>query len=450
MLRGRRNRSPSPTPGRDLLRAPLRARALARWDRVRDRLRFERIQESLRAAQRKLGLTRSGGIAVIVAVVLWVFGRIVGGLPVLLIAYGAALLILLSYALAPKRVSIAGDRIGLFPRAREDDRLEVEVRLTATRRLSTFIVEERVPERLGRNVRVPVPKLAANDAVTHRYRLRCARRGVYQIGPLVAITSDPLGLVNREHLVSEPFELLVHPRIEVVSSRPLTRHFEDPPIRPPVSRPAPSGYEFYGMREYRPGDDLRRVVWRALARTGRMLVREAEQGITDRITILLDTDRGSYGWEGDHSEAFETAVRAAASLGVRHAREGYEIRIEANGGPLLRAQRGPRAQLPILDSLARVEASRDPLWRSIMRLVVDPRRDAHNIIVTPRMGDPETAQMQLLLKRGVSVLVVALQWDEAASKTIHIAAALGCQVASVRPGQDLATALYHEVGSGTR
>jgi uncharacterized protein (DUF58 family) len=70
-------------------------------------------------------------------------------------------------------------------------------------------------------------------------------------------------LTQRETVVAEPFELLVHPRVETVSDRPLTRQFEDPPIRPPVSKPFPSGLEFYGMREYVPGDDLRRIVWRA-------------------------------------------------------------------------------------------------------------------------------------------------------------------------------------------
>ena len=96
------------------------------------------------------------------------------------------------------------------------------------------------------------------------------------------------------------------------------------------------------MREYVPGDDLRRIVWRASARTGKIMVREAEQGITDKITIILDTDRGSHSRDGEGlSESFETGVRVAASLAVRHLREGYEIKAVANGGPLTRALRGP-------------------------------------------------------------------------------------------------------------
>src|SRR4051812_24084310 len=148
------------------------------------------------------------------------------------------------------------------------------------------------------------------------------------------------------------------------------RIYRAPPIRPPVSKPWPSGLEFYGMREYVPGDDMRRVVWRAAARTGKIMVREAEQGITDHVTIMLDTDRGQHSRDGEGlSESFETGIRAAASLGVRHLREGYEVKLETNAGPLTRSMRGAGKQLMLLDGLARLEQSREPLNEMIRRLL---------------------------------------------------------------------------------
>lgn len=403
------------------------------------------------ALERRLGLTRSGQVALMAAVGIWVVALIVAGTAMYLFAYGALLLVVVSFALAPRRLRLTGERAGLFPRAQEGDRLDVEVKLTAHRRVSTFVLEEGVPERLGATVRVPITRLVSGSTVSHHYGLRCTRRGVYQVGPLVAIASDPLGLAHRETLVAEPFELLVHPRVELVSDRPLTRQFEDPPIRPPVSKPWPSGLEFYGMREYVPGDDLRRIVWRASARTGRTMVREAEQGITDRITIMLDTNRGGHSRDGEGvSDSFETAVRAAASLGVRHLREGYEVTIECNGGPLTRPLRGPGAQLSMLDGLTRLEMDREPLSKVIMRLVASAQRNAHNILISPRVTTVEAAQLRLLLNTGVSIMVIALLWDDDSDATLATAAALGCQVAGVRPGQDLASALFHDMGAGQR
>jgi uncharacterized protein (DUF58 family) len=380
----------------------------------------------------------------------WLGAYIVAGDALYIFAYGMALLVAASYFLAPRNLRLSGEREGLMPRAHEGDRLGVEVRLSAERGVSTFVLEERVPERLGTPVQVPISRMPRGSEVSHHYGLRCTRRGVYTVGPLVAVTSDPLGLTQRETVIAEPFELLVHPRIEHVADRPLTRRYEDPPIRPPVSKPWPSGLEFYGMREYAPGDDLRRIVWRASARMGKLMVREAEEGITDAITIILDTDRGSHSWDGDHSESFETAVRATASLGVRHLRDGYEVRVETNAGPLTRRLRGGATQLGLLDACARVEQSREPLVQVIQRLVADPRRDAHNILITPKLTDEEAAQLRLLLNKGVSVLVVALLWDEEEHDTLNVAAALGCQVAGVRPGYDLGTALSHDIGAGSR
>ena len=438
-------------PGGPVRSADIGTRARTQLDRVSDRLSLPAVAERLARLQRLVGLTRSGYIAIVGAVMLWAIARIVAGTPMYLAAYGALGFVVVGVLLAPKRLGMTAERTGLFPRTHEGQVLDVTLKLVAKRSVSTFLLEERVPESLGTTARVPVIRLAANQEVEHSYNLRCARRGVYRIGPLVAVAADPLGLSRRERVIAEPFELLVHPRVEIVSDRPLTRQFEDPPIRPPVSKPWPSGLEFYGMREYAPGDDLRRIVWRATARTGKVMVREAEQGITDRITLIIDTDRGVHSHEGPgFSESFEAGARVAASLGVRHLREGYEVRCETNGGPLTRPLRGAGSQLMLLDGLARMQMAREPLSRALMRLIANPRRDAHNVLVTPRLTQAQAAQLRLLLNTGVSVLVVALLWDEEDSETLSTAAALGCQVAGVHPGQDLATALSGELGAGTR
>ena len=433
------------------MRSSLLVRLRTFSDRIGDGLATGRLSQLLQAWSRTLGLTRWGYLIIVGSVALWLMGYVVAGASMYMAAYGAVAFLVVGLAIAPRRLKLSGERAGLFPRAMVGERLEVEVKLTAKKSVSTFILEERVPEKLGTPVRVPIVRLPGGAEVSHQYTLRCERRGVYQIGPLVAVAGDPLGFSKRETVVAEPYELLVHPTVEVVSDRPLTRQYEDPPIRPPVSKPWPSGLEFYGMREYVPGDDLRRIVWRASARTGKVMVREAEQGITDHITIILDTDRGSHSRDGEGlSESFEAGVKAAASLGVRHLRAGYEVRMETNGGPLTRPLRGAGTQLMLLDGLARVDTSREPLSKVIMRLIATPRRDAHNILITPRLGQQEAAQLRLLLNTGVSVAVVALIWDEEDANTLTAAAGLGCQVSAIHPGQDISAALAHEIGAGTR
>jgi uncharacterized protein (DUF58 family) len=450
---GARSKASKPSGGRKTRRGPGGIRGLRqRADIAREEISTSAVRRRFQAIKRFLGITRYGAIALLAGVVLWLIARVVAGTAMYLFAYGVVLLIVVAYLIAPRKLKLTGDRSGLYPRVHEGDRLDVEVQLTAKRGVSTFILEEKLPERLGRTVKVPITRLGSGKTVSHFYSLRAARRGVYDVGPLVAVKGDPLGLCERETLVAEPFELLVHPRIELVSDRPLTRQFEDPPIRPPVSKPWPSGLEFYGMREYVPGDDLRRIVWRASARTGKLMVREAEQGITDKITIVVDTDRGAHSRdEGGVSESFEAAIRTGASLGVRHLREGYEVKTETNGGALTRTLRGADKQMILLDAYARLELSRFPLSEVIRRMLSSAaNRDAHNIFITPRLGREEAASLKLLLNTGVSILVVALLWEEDAQDTVSTAAALGCQVVGLHPGQDLGSALAADMGAGNR
>ncbi|MGQ0434048.1 MAG: DUF58 domain-containing protein [Microthrixaceae bacterium] len=431
--------------------ASRRVRALKRLDKIRLAMGPGALRRLGATLERKLGLTRSGQLAIIAGVCAWIFGRVVAGPSMYMPGYGAILLVIAAVFMAPRNLKLTGVREGLYPRVQEGDRLDVVLKLTAGKRLSTFMLEERLPERLGRTVRVPITSLASGAEIEHSYTLRAQRRGVFEVGPLVAVAGDSLGLAQRETIVAKHFELLVHPRVELVSDRPLTRHFEDPPIRPPVSRPWPSGMEFYGMREYVRGDDPRRIVWRASARTGKIMVRENEQGITDKITIILDTNRTHHSREGDgFSESFETGVRAAASLAVRHLREGYEMKVLTNDGWLTRPMRGAKEQQTMLDSFARVDMGRSPLGQSIRQLLATGQRDAHNILITPHLGQHEAANLKLLLRTGVSVLVVGLIWDEENTDVLGTAAALGCQVVGVHPHTDLASALNADMRGGGR
>lgn len=403
------------------------------------------------AVTRATGLTPAGFVLVGVAVAAWVLGYVVGGRPLYVLAYGAVVVLVGSWLFGRRPLPLEGRRSDARPRLREGEQLEMEVALTATRRLSTFILEERVPATLGQDARLPVASLEPGETAAQAYSLDCWRRGVYALGPLTARWGDPFGLTEREHVLAEPFELLVHPAVEPVTDRPLTRLWEDPPVRPPVSKPWPSGMEFYGMRRYEPGDDIRKVVWRVFGRTGQLMVRESEQGITDKMVIVFDQDRRHHSdTVGGVSESFEAAVKVVASLGVHHLHEGYSVTLEGSAERLAGPLRGGTSRLMLLDELARVDMVRAPLPDALLRLVSDPRRDTHVIVVTPWLDPDAIARLQLLMDRGIYVMVVAVLWDELAAEMLAKAAAMGAQVIEIRPGTPLAVAFRREVGAGKR
>jgi uncharacterized protein (DUF58 family) len=243
--------------------------------------------------------------------------------------------------------------------------------------------------------------------------------------------------------------VLVHPSTDLADDRVLARMWEDPPVRPPVSKPWPTGFEFYGMRDYTPGDDLRRVVWSAVAKTGRMLVRESEQGITDRVSIILDTGDEVHS-KGDPSETLELGIRIAASVAKKHVGDGFAVSLITNDGRQVSAARGANAATNVLDSLARVEASRSPLSAVGELLLTDARGGGHLIVVTPHIDNNMTKRLRLALERGASATIVKIVSEDSDPLSLSRVATLGCRVVQVPVGSPIRSAFAHQVGGGLR
>jgi uncharacterized protein (DUF58 family) len=409
----------------------------------------------LATIERRAGITPAGLAVAGLAVPGFVLGRVLGSRPIFLLVYGALAVLGLSRLLARRRLSVDAHRSSLPTRVREGASVDVELSVTAKRRLATVVLEEELPEALGSAVRVPLPLLPSGQAVQHGYRFTARRRGVFQVGPLVAEWSDPFGLTRKREVLAPAETVIVHPSYEGVTDRVISREWEDPPERPPLSRPWPSGFEFYGMRDYVAGDDPRRINWLASARSAaadgseRYLVRESEQGITDRVRLLLDTDVTHHA-PGADSETFERAVRVVASLGVRHLDDGFAVTLESNGARLAQALRGIRSRIPLLDRLAEVQPERASMSGCLDRLFLDPQRNTHNVLVTPHIDDATARRIKVLLSRGTAMLVVLVMWEETEPAAVHRAAALGCGVVELQPGASIARTFTRVVGAGAR
>lgn len=406
--------------------------------------------------ERRTGVTRRGQAVVAVAFVAYAAGQAIGSRSLVLLVYGGLLFFGCSWALGRRRLAIDGRRSDLPGRVRVGQQVEVELALVARRRVSTIVLAEYLPEPLGAPVRVPVPLLPAGKEVQAAYRFSPRRRGVFDVGPLVAEWSDPFGLTRHRFMLAPAESVIVHPNTEAVTDRVVSREWEDPPMRPPVSKPWPSGFEFYGLRDYQSGDDPRRIVWRATARTldpdsgeGRYLVRESEQGITDQVRVFLDTHRPSHS-PGEPSETFEVAVRTAASLGVSHLQEGSAVSLDANSARLATALRGQRSRIVLLDALAAVHREEPTLGAALDRLAVERRRNAHNVIVTPHLDRETATRLRLLLDAGTSLLLVMVVWEESDFASLHRAGALGCNVIEVSAHAALERLFRRVVGSTRR
>jgi uncharacterized protein (DUF58 family) len=91
------------------------------------------------------------------------------------------------------------------------------------------------------------------------------------------------------------------------------------------------GEDDAATREYRRGDDLRRVHWRSTARTGELMVRREEQPWESRATVVLDDRASAHRGEGP-TASFEWAVSATASIAMHLRHAGYKLRLVTGSG----------------------------------------------------------------------------------------------------------------------
>jgi uncharacterized protein (DUF58 family) len=384
----------------------------------------------------RLNITPTGLVAAVLMVLGWGAARLNGSRTMYLLVYAALMAIVLSWVVTRRRLAVTIVRSELPQRMRVGQLVHVDLQISSARRLASVMLDEHVPATLGRPVRIPVGMLRAGDVLSHGYSLTPALRGAFTVGPVTASWSDPFGFTIHKQALPEPVEILVHPPVEVVHDRILTRMWEDPPIRPPVSKPWPVGFEFYGMRDYVQGDDLRRVVWPVLAKTGKLMVRESEQGITDKVVIFLDTGQEWHS-PGEVSETFETAIRAAASLGVRHLSDGFSVTLITNDGPVVSGLRGARPEMAFLDALSRLQRSTKPMSATSGLLLEEAVSHPHVLVISPHLSNRDAQQLRLLTQRGLGVAYVQAVWEESDMGSAIRAATIGARVVQLEAGASL-------------
>ena len=267
------------------------------------------------------GLGIAGGILLVAAALAVLRGR-----PALVVTRTAR----------PSRVHVGGE-----------GRVVLDGRTTA--RTPLLALTERV-DRGRRSARFVLPPSPSGEVVRATYRVPTSRRGIHELGPLLAFVTDPFGLVRRAWVVTPPTDLVVRPRLhEVLPPRRAVGGEPDPHAEGPrVPTPETAG-EFLALRDYEPGDDPRRVHWRSTARTGDLVVRLDEAAAPGRVVLLLDTRPEVY-----DPDSFEVAVEAIASLAVRCRNDHTPVETFTSAGELL-GRPGPGTLELLLDRLAVVE-----------------------------------------------------------------------------------------------
>ena len=300
------------------------------WTRLRRRFR----------PPRRLGFTREGKIIVLLSVGVG-FAAINTGnnLLYLLLAW------LLSFIIASGVLSELTLRALTVERrppprifAGEPFLMEVVIKNGKAKRASYSIEVEDLQGKTPIDKRCYFLKIPEAKSQRTSYRHTFVRRGLYTLTGYRIATKFPFALFRKSRDVDAPLDVIVYP------------------ARVPVTRPAPKAVtrgetiaerlgrrgEFFGLREGRPGDDVRDVHWRSSARAGRLLVREYEDELARRVAIGVDNalpeDIRDAIADAAVTPAFEAQIAAveraisiAASLAASYLEAGWSVELAARG-----------------------------------------------------------------------------------------------------------------------
>lgn len=193
-----------------------------------------------------------------------------------------------------------------------------------------------------------ITSLSWYERVTWRQRFVCTARGYFRVGPSELRSSDVFGFFGRRLEFAAQDAIIVMPRL-----------VDLPDLTLPARRPfgdARRGSQLFedqsrmaGLRDYQPGDPLKRIDWNATARRGALQSRLYEPSSTTSLIVALNVDTFTHPWEGHDPLLLERAVSVAATI----ARLAESQRVTTG---LLANCSYPGADRPII-----VPPSRDPV-----------------------------------------------------------------------------------------
>ena len=198
----------------------------------------------------------------------------------------------------------------------------------------------------------------AYQRVRRRYSLRALARGAYSFGPMTLRATDPFGILTREITMEKPATLLIHPLVV-----PLER-FGLPALAPFGERKAPlrvleDPLRISGIRDYVPGDEPRRIHWKATARMGTLQSKRYEPSTSHTLAIFLDIRTLPQALMSYDPVLVELHICVAASVADWALRKGFAVSVYSNG------------------TLALPELSQKIQWQRSPEAAEEESREAH-------------------------------------------------------------------------
>ncbi len=255
------------------------------------------------------------------------------------------------------------------------------------------------------------------------------QRGEAELDRLRIWTTFPFGIIKKSITISQPQRALVHPLLYSLRRGVLSAVAPQGLAGARMSSHTGAGEDYYGMREFRPGDSIRNVAWKRSACLDELVCLERTLPTPPRLRVVLNLtappDRRPEPGGGDadsQSRLQEQAISLAASLIDAAHRSGFEVGLSlpGTGRPPLLVRRGHWHREKMMAALAGIDLER-PRTKPALTAATQTERAAQ-IVVHPDRADPAVGRddaLHLTARQLPSLVTGPLGWDPTAAPPVR-------------------------------
>ena len=256
--------------------------------------------------------------------------------------------------------------------------------------------------------------------ITRRHDVACLRRGHYEAGSVAMTAGDLMAMWMKTKQMNLDCALDVYPRLlsEDELDTPSTRWQGELAVKRWIM---PDPFLVSGIRDYRPGDPMRDVHWRASARTGTLQVKTRDYTADPRMLVVLNVQASEEQW-GDlmdyEQEGIEQGIRIAATLCRRALDAGVEAGFATNACMIGEKGTGKTIFIParrandqmeiLLTAMARMEIHREITFPTLLE-TLGGLQGEDILILSTYDSEQIQARADMLRLAGNSVTMMMLE-----------------------------------------
>lgn len=179
-----------------------------------------------------------------------------------------------------------------------------------------------------------IRSLRPGESITLNVPFICHHRGRVHLQAVRFVSRFPFNLVSKAVRLLSEHELVVCPALGRMLIDPASAARSlDASVSAATPGRARGDEEYSGIREYRHGDNVKKIYWRRSARTGQLVIRETTQSVNQRFWCAVDTRSDLR--DASASEALEATLSAAATFICSALEQGASVGLICNGEPLV-------------------------------------------------------------------------------------------------------------------